>query len=137
MSGFAGLDIDAISRRGSIRRADVAALARHHEEGVVLSADEASALLALNTACPVQDAAWPARFVDVLADHVVNQAKPEGYLTVEKADWLLSRIARDGRIATLSEFELLVRVYDLGFHEGRPFLILEHVPGLTFSPSSE
>ena len=112
MSGLAGLDIDAITKRGSIREADVAGLARRHDAGTALTAAEADALLRLHTACPVQDAAWPARLVDVLTDHVVHQAKPEGYLTVENADWLLARIVRHGRIATLAEFELLVRALE-------------------------
>ena len=112
MSGLAGIDCDAIAKRGCIRQADVADLVRRHEDGGALSVPEAEQLLRLNSTCRVQDAMWPARFVEVLADHIVHQTKPEGYVTTEKADWLIARIVRGGRIATLAEFELLLGVLE-------------------------
>jgi eukaryotic-like serine/threonine-protein kinase len=42
------------------------------------------------------------------------------------------QLVQEGRaLASLSPHPNLVRVYDSGFHEGRPFLVLEYVPGLT------
>src|SRR5262249_19123518 len=42
------------------------------------------------------------------------------------------QIIREGRIlASLTPHANLVRVYDLGFHEGRPFLVLEYISGRT------
>jgi hypothetical protein len=41
-------------------------------------------------------------------------------------------VVREGQIlAGLQAHPNLLRVYDLGFHQGRPFLVLEHVPGHT------
>jgi tRNA A-37 threonylcarbamoyl transferase component Bud32 len=40
------------------------------------------------------------------------------------------RLVREGQVlANLAPHPNLVRVYDLGLHEGRPFLVLEHVQG--------
>ncbi len=42
------------------------------------------------------------------------------------------QIIREGRIlASLAPHPNLVRVYDLGIHEGRPFLVLEYISGRT------
>jgi hypothetical protein len=42
------------------------------------------------------------------------------------------RLVREGQLlANLAPHPNLVRVYDAGFHEGRPFLVLEHVQGQT------
>jgi tRNA A-37 threonylcarbamoyl transferase component Bud32 len=42
------------------------------------------------------------------------------------------QIIREGRtLASLTPHPNLVRVYDLGFHEGRPFLVLEYISGRT------
>ena len=44
----------------------------------------------------------------------------------------------EGRaLASLGPHPNLVRVYDLGFHEGRPFLVLEYVPGLTLEQHAQ
>jgi hypothetical protein len=44
------------------------------------------------------------------------------------------RLVREGQVlANLASHPNLVRVYDLGVHEGRPFLVLEHVPGHTLA----
>ena len=52
-----------------------------------------------------------------------------------KARWTRSgaaRLIREGQLlANLAPHPNLVRIYDLGLHEGRPFLVLEHVQGHT------
>ena len=41
-----------------------------------------------------------------------SRPSPEGYLTADNAQWLIERIAKDGRIETKTELELLVNVLD-------------------------
>ncbi len=60
----------------------------------------------------MQDPAWADCFVETITDYIVDQAKPEGYLTTDNADWLIERISKDGRIETKTEMELLVSVLD-------------------------
>jgi tRNA A-37 threonylcarbamoyl transferase component Bud32 len=48
------------------------------------------------------------------------------------------RLLVEGRIlAGLKPHDNLVRVYDLGFHDGRPYLVLEHVQGRTLDQHAE
>ena len=106
------LPIAEIKARGSIKDADVLKLRRSYYADGEITADEADAIFALNDACPVQDPGWADCFVETITDYIVDQAKPEGYLTTENADWLIARISKDGRIETKTEMELLVSVLD-------------------------
>ena len=112
MGVLAALPIAEIKARGSIKDADVLKLRRNYYHDGHITADEAEIIFALNDACPVQDPAWADCFVETITDYIVDQAKPEGYLTTENAGWLIARIAKDGRIETKTEMELLVSVLD-------------------------
>jgi hypothetical protein len=107
-----GVAVDEISARGSIRDSDVIAMRRAFNEDGAISVSEAEALLSLNSACRVTDASWPPFFIEALTDYIVHQAEPDGYIVVDKADWLTARISRDGHISTHTELELLLRVLD-------------------------
>ena len=85
MSILDAISVTDLCARGSIGEAEVSALRRAFYEDGKIDAVEAERLFQLNTACPVQDASWADCFVEMLTDHVVNQAKPEGYVTAENA----------------------------------------------------
>lgn len=112
MSLLNAVSVDAIMARGAITAADVLQLRRAFYEDTGIDLAEAETLFALNDACSVQDASWADCFVEMLTDFVVNQVKPEGYVTIENADWLVQRIARDGKIESKTELELLINVLD-------------------------
>src|ERR1700687_5286013 len=101
-----------IKARGSIKDADVLKLRRSSYDAGRISAEEADTIFALNDACPVQDPAWADCFVETITDYVVDQAEPQGYITAENARWLIERIARDGKVETKTELELIVNVLD-------------------------
>jgi hypothetical protein len=101
-----------IKARGSIKDTDVLRLRRVYYENGCVSTEEAETLFELNEACPVQDATWADCFIEMLTDYLVNQVKPEGYLTADNADWLITRIAKDGKVNSKIELELLVNVLD-------------------------
>jgi hypothetical protein len=107
-----GVAVDEISSRGSIRDSDVTAMRRAFNEDGAISTSEAEALLSLNSACRVTDPTWSPFFIEALTDYIVHQSEPDGYIVVDKADWLLARISRDGHIATNTELELLINVID-------------------------
>ena len=106
------VSLDQMRARGAITEADVASLRRAFYEDGAIDRSEAEALFALNTACKTQDPAWADCFVEMLTDHIVNQTAPEGYLTVENAEWLVAQISADGRVDSKTELELLVNVLD-------------------------
>lgn len=75
--------------------------------------DEAETLFAANDALVEPDPEWSAFFVEALSHFIVNTVEPQGYVDQEMADELVHRIDRDGRVDTLAELELLVRVLEL------------------------
>ena len=82
-----------------------------YDDGLI-TPEEATSLIRLNEACPVQDAAWSPFFVQAICDYIVNQTEPEGYLTAANADWLIAMIAPEGRVRTKTELDLLLQVLD-------------------------
>src|SRR3990170_4852425 len=112
MGVLSAVAVAEIKARGSIKDADVLKLRRSYYDDGRISLDEAEMLFALNDACPVQDPAWADCFVESITDYLVEQAQPEGYLTTENAAWLIERIAKDGRVESKTELELLVNVLD-------------------------
>lgn len=106
-------ELAVIAETGSLTSDDVLTMrGKFYKDGVV-SADEAKNLFFLNQKCVAKDTAWNDFFIEALTDYVVLQAEPEGYVTVENADWLIERISLDGRVETASELELLVNVLDM------------------------
>ncbi len=112
MGAFNHLDIAEIAARGSIKDADIPRLLRALPDGTLAESD-AERLIGLHRACPVQGPDWGPCFVDLIADYIVNQAAPAGYLTAANADWLIARLAPEGRIETRVEFDLLVAAMEL------------------------
>ena len=112
MATVIAVSIDEIKARGSIKDADVQKLRRAYYEDGRITTDEADALFGLNDSCPVQDPSWSDCFTEMLTDHLVNQAEPEGYLTVDNADWLIARISADGRVESKTELDLLISVLE-------------------------
>ena len=112
MAVLSAVSIAEIKARGSIKDADVLKVRRNYYDDGIITAEEAEAILALNDACPVQDPAWADCFIETITDYLVEQAPPQGYLTTENAQWLIDRIAKDGRVETKTELELLVNVLD-------------------------
>ena len=78
-----------------------------------ISRAEADALLRLNAACVDQCAEWQDFYIEAVTDYIVHQEKPAGYICAQNADWLIESISRDGRVRSLGELELLVRVLEV------------------------
>ncbi|MGQ0671378.1 MAG: hypothetical protein ACT4N2_00655 [Hyphomicrobium sp.] len=104
--------VEDIIRRGSVKDSDVQRLKSAFYENGDISAEEADALFAINDAARVQDPAWADVFVGAITDYIVESAVPYGYLTAENAEWLISRISRDGRVDSKTELDLLINVLD-------------------------
>ncbi len=96
--------------RGSIKDSDVTRMIRAFAEDPHVHENEAEALLRLNRTCPIQAPSWSGFLVEVIADYILNQSGPEGYITSEKSRWLIGKLATDGWIANRAEFDLLVSI---------------------------
>ena len=73
---------------------------------------EAEAIFDLNTAVKGSSREWVDFFVEAMSDYIVHQQSPEGYVDDAKAAWLMSKIDSDGRVDSLGELELLVKVLE-------------------------
>lgn len=113
MSATALTDLTAtLTQRSAITAEDVLALRRLVWGDGAVNPAEADAIMALNTACQVRAPEWIDYFVEVMVDYIVHQQKPEGYIDDANADWLMKWIDRDGRVDSLGELELLVKVLE-------------------------
>jgi hypothetical protein len=77
-----------------------------------VSTEEAEALFRLNDGAQSVAPEWRSLFLEALTDYVVRQQDPSGYVDEIKAEWLVSRIAKDGRLRSGTELELLIRVLE-------------------------
>jgi hypothetical protein len=96
--------------RGSIKDSDVTRLIRAFAQDPHIGEHEAETLLRLNRSCPIQAPSWSGFLVDVIADYILNQSGPEGYITAEKSQWLIAKLSTDGWIANRAELDLLVSI---------------------------
>lgn len=73
---------------------------------------EAEAIFDLNTAVKSPARDWVDFFVEAMSVYLVRQQTPLGYVDATKADWLIAKIDQDGRVDTLGELELLVKILE-------------------------
>jgi hypothetical protein len=78
-----------------------------------MSPDEAESLFVANETADETTPEWCDFFVDALTSFVVYAVEPRGYVDAEMAEELVSRVDRDGRVGTMAELELLVRVIEV------------------------
>ncbi len=78
-----------------------------------LSPDEAESLFVANETADEAGPEWCDFFVEALTSFVVYTVEPHGYVDPEMAEELIARIDRDGRVGTMAELELLVRVIEV------------------------
>ncbi|MGE5721735.1 MAG: hypothetical protein ACM3YM_04670 [Sphingomonadales bacterium] len=107
-SGFA----EALKAGATISADDVLAARRWAWSDGGISAAEAEAIFELNGLARDRSNEWVDFFVEALTEFVVNEQSPRGYVDEAKADWLMARIDRDGRVETRAELELLVKVME-------------------------
>jgi hypothetical protein len=112
MGALGRVAVAEVISRGSIKDSDVLRLHYALEKDAQLGQEEAERLLALNGSCPIQAPLWREFFIPVLTEHVVHQLPPDGYVTADKAKWLISQISKGGRVATKTELDLLLAVLD-------------------------
>jgi hypothetical protein len=74
--------------------------------------EEAEALFVANDALTDPSAEWCDFFVEALSEFVVNTVEPHGYVDQDMGDELTQRIDADGKVGSLAELELLVRVLE-------------------------
>lgn len=75
--------------------------------------DEAESLFTANDACDEPTPEWCDFFVEALSTFIVQTVPPAGYIDEEMGDELIARIDCDGKLGSMAELELLVRVLEI------------------------
>lgn len=74
--------------------------------------EEAEAIFILNDKIAEPTPEWSDFFVEALVEFVVNASEPKGHVSDGNARWLIERVSHDGKVESLTELELLVRVLE-------------------------
>ncbi|MBA4162620.1 MAG: hypothetical protein C0515_11210 [Novosphingobium sp.] len=106
----------AIAGDGRISAEEILELRRQGWADGKMDPEEAEALFAANDACVSPTSEWCDFFVEALSSFIVQTVEPKGYVDDEMADELIARIDRDGRVGTMAELELLVRVSEIAIN---------------------
>lgn len=97
---------------GAIGADEILGLRREGWSNSAIDADEAEALFVLNEHLADPSLEWTDFFVEAISEYVVNGVMPRGYIDDGLADWLMERIDNNGRLESMTELELLVRVLE-------------------------
>ena len=98
---------------GRISAEEILELRRTGWADGTIGPDEAEALFAANDACTQPTAEWCDFFVEVLSTFIVQSVPPAGYIDDEMGDELIARIDCDGKLGSMAELELLIRVLEI------------------------
>ena len=97
---------------GAVSAEDLLALRRAGWADGAMKPDEAEAAITLNDALAERSPEWCDFFVEAIGEFVVNGTEPKGYVSDDNAAWLMARLDRDGRLDSMAELELLIRVLE-------------------------
>ncbi len=70
------------------------------------------ALFTLNDTFTSHSAVWTDFFIEAVEYYLVDQSAPQGFVDESCADWLQARVDKNGRVASLTELELLVAIIE-------------------------
>ncbi|MCL4672601.1 MAG: hypothetical protein KJZ64_06615 [Sphingomonadaceae bacterium] len=102
----------AAAADGEIAPQEILALRRLGWGDGQISPAEAEAIFAINRVLVRPSGEWVDFFVEALAEFVLNGSAPRGMCSEEEAQWLMQAIDHDGRLETMAELELMVRVIE-------------------------
>ena len=103
---------DHAAADGAITCEEILALRRAGWSDGQIRPDEAEAIFRINDQLRETTPEWSDFFVEAIGEFIVNGVDPKGYVDESQADWLMDRISHDGRTDSLTELELLVRVFE-------------------------
>lgn len=102
----------ALKGGASIAPEDVLSARRRAWGDGAIAREEAEAIFEIDRLAADPPHEWTDFFVEALTEYVVNRRPPRGYVEEADAAWLMAQIDRDGRVDTMSELELLVKVVE-------------------------
>lgn len=97
---------------GAITSDEILALRREGWGDGRITADEADAIFAINGALAERSADWCDFFVEAIGEYLLNAWEPKGYVTDLQAAWLIGKIQADGKLDSMVELEVLLRLLE-------------------------
>jgi len=107
------LPIRQLIDKGAVSDADVQHLRRNVYRNGVVNREEAWGLFSLDQLVKDKPDSWREFFVEAIADYLVNQEAPRGYITEANAEWLIENVSKDGIVDHRTELELLIKSMEL------------------------
>ncbi len=104
--------LDSVKQSGCITSNVVEYLREEFISEGIVNEVTADLLLDLHHCIFFADVSWHNLLVETLSDYVVYDLMPDGYVTVDNAEWLIENISYNGRIDTIAELEILVNVLE-------------------------
>ncbi|MCB2088514.1 MAG: hypothetical protein R3E18_04340 [Sphingomonadaceae bacterium] len=102
----------AVAADGQASSDEILALRRLGWGDGQIHREEAEAIFAVNRQLIDRTEEWVDFFVEALGEFIVNGTEPRGYVDEEEGQWLIGAIDHDGRLESMAELELLVRVME-------------------------
>jgi len=103
---------DQAAADGAITADEILSLRRAAWPDGRIAPEEAEAIFVLNDHIAEPTPEWADFFVETMTEFVINGREPRGYVDQDTADWLMGRIDHDGRLDSMAEMELLVRILE-------------------------
>jgi hypothetical protein len=97
---------------GAITPEEILALRRDGWGDGHISPEEADAIFAINDALIERSGEWCDFFVEAIGEYVLNVWEPKGYVTDEQAAWLIRKAGNDGKLDSMVELEVLLRLLE-------------------------
>lgn len=97
---------------GFISADEVIGLRRQAWPDGVIDADEAEAILVINDLVKNATSEWTDFVIEAVGEFVINGSAPKGYVSDETAEWLIGRLDHDGRLDSMTELELVIRILE-------------------------
>lgn len=91
---------------------DVVTLRRYIYGDMAVSLEEGGALFRLNNADLSYAPTWYELFPEAMADILVHQVRPQGYVSEENAAWLIGQVTADGHVCSRTELEAVLHVLE-------------------------
>ena len=102
----------SVAADGQVAPEELIALRRLGWGDGQITREEAESIFAINRALTETSGEWVDFFVEALGEFVLNGTEPRGMCDEEEAQWLIGALDADGRLESMAELELLVRVIE-------------------------
>ena len=101
-----------LTRAGAVSEGDVMCLRDAVWTEETIASPVIDALFTLNDQLTGYSPIWTDFFIEAVEYYLVDQCAPQGFVDDTAAEWLHARIDKNGRVASLTEIELLVAIIE-------------------------